>query len=76
MQISRQEMFELVMPLMQACETYRNVDILRLVPAIPRDQWWGHMATLFHRLTDNGKWAIEQMVELAMTADSASGAAS
>jgi hypothetical protein len=76
MQLSQREIFELVMPLMQACETYHNVDILRLVPIIPRDQWCEHMAALFRRLTDNEKWAIEQMVELAMTVDSASGAAS
>ncbi len=64
----------LSVPLMQACQTYANIDITTMFRRIPPDQWPRHACELFDRLTDEEQDAVHMAFVSASAGERYAGA--
>lgn len=64
--MSIDDIYYIVMPAMQACKTYRGVDILKLAYRVPKERRADHANMLFLRMTPDERAAVEAFAELKM----------
>lgn len=64
--MSLDDLYRVVMPAIQACSTYRNIDILSRAHLVPIEERAQHMRMHFALLTDAEREAVETFAELKL----------